>query len=62
MIVLTFFGSTHPDYIHIGPLHLHIKAFIDWSLQCLGCYESGHSKKHCTNPHRSAVALPWMPT
>ncbi|MPC54983.1 hypothetical protein E2C01_048914 [Portunus trituberculatus] len=45
MIVLTFFGSTQPDYIHIGPLRLRSKTFIEPSLQCLEC------KKHYTHPH-----------
>ena len=54
MIVLTFFGSTLPDYVHIGPLTLRVKPFLDRPLQCYGCYEFGHSKKHCTVSPRCA--------
>ena len=52
MIVLTFYGSCLPDYIHVGPLRLSIKPFIERPLQCFNCYEFGHGRKHCTNSPR----------
>lgn len=52
MIVLTFFGTSLPDYIHIGPLRLRVKPFVDRPLQCYSCYEFGHSRKHCTETPR----------
>ena len=52
MIVLTFYGSCLPDYVHVGPLRLRLKSFIDRPLQCFNCYEFGHGRKHCTNSPR----------
>lgn len=52
MILLTFFGSTLPDYIHIGPLNLRVKPFGDRPLQCFSCYRYGHGKKNCTERPR----------
>lgn len=48
MILLTFFGSTLPDRVSIGPLHLRVKPFVDRPLQCFSCY----GKKYCTEPSR----------
>ena len=52
MIVLTFFGSFHPDYVHVGPLRLRVKSFVDRPLQCYGCYVFGHSRKYCNEASR----------
>ena len=52
MIVLFFFGSSHPDYVHVGPLRLRVKSFVDRPLQCYGCYAFDHSRKHCTEASR----------
>lgn len=52
MILLTFFGSTLPDSVHIGPLYLRVKSFVDRPLQCYSCYVYGHGKKFCTEHPR----------
>jgi len=52
MILLTFFGSTLPDSVRIGPLNLRVKTFVDRPLQCFSCYGYGHGKKYCNEPSR----------
>ena len=53
MMVLTFYGSSSPDYVSIGPLdHLRVKSFVDRPFQCFRCFEFGHGKKTCTKPPR----------
>ncbi|MPC52789.1 hypothetical protein E2C01_046667 [Portunus trituberculatus] len=47
MVLLTFFGSTLPDCVHIGPINLRVKRFISSPLQCLSCYGYGHGKSSC---------------
>ncbi|MPD02113.1 hypothetical protein E2C01_097671 [Portunus trituberculatus] len=37
MVLLTFFGSTLPDHVHIGPINL----------RSFSCYEYGHGKSSC---------------
>ena len=54
MIVLTFFSSSHSDYIHVGLLRLRVKSFVDRPLQC---YAFGHSRKHCTEASRCGRLL-----
>ena len=56
MILLTFYGSTVPDRIHIGPLNLTVKRFVDRPLQCFLCYGYGHGKKSCTEILGAATA------
>lgn len=52
MILISFFGSNLPDRVHIGPLHLRVKPFVDRPLQCFSCYGYGHGKKYCTERPR----------
>ena len=46
MIFLTFFRSSHPDNINVGPLQLRVKTFIGRPLQLMfNCYEFGPQSK-----------------
>ncbi|MPC54447.1 hypothetical protein E2C01_048362 [Portunus trituberculatus] len=42
MILLTFFGSIHPDRVHIGPINR----------RCFSCYGYGHGKSSCKEASR----------
>lgn len=52
MVLLTFYGTTLPEYVNIGPLKLRVKPFIDRPLQCYSCYGYGHGKRNCTEHPR----------
>ncbi|MPC25495.1 hypothetical protein E2C01_018612 [Portunus trituberculatus] len=47
MVLLTFFGSTLPDRVHIGPINLSVRCFISRPLQCFSCYGYSHGKSSC---------------
>ena len=47
MVMLTFYGSTLPVQVKLGPLTLPVRAFTERPLQCYLCYDYGHSKKYC---------------
>ena len=55
VIVVTFYGSSHP-ITSTQPLRLRVKTFIDNPLQCFGCYELGHSRKHSTTTPDAAAS------
>ncbi|MPC28636.1 hypothetical protein E2C01_021845 [Portunus trituberculatus] len=42
MVLLTFFGSTLPDRVHISPINL----------RCFSCYGYGHGKSSCKEVSR----------
>ncbi|MPC85492.1 hypothetical protein E2C01_080271 [Portunus trituberculatus] len=42
MVLLTFFGSTFTDCVHIGPINL----------RCFSCYGYGHGKSSCKEASR----------
>ncbi|MPC79231.1 hypothetical protein E2C01_073747 [Portunus trituberculatus] len=42
MVLLTFFASTLPDRVHIGPINL----------RCFSCYGYGHGKSSCKEASR----------
>ncbi|MPC79449.1 hypothetical protein E2C01_073977 [Portunus trituberculatus] len=42
MVLLTFFGSTLPDRVDIGPINL----------RCFSCYSYGHGKSSCKEASR----------
>ncbi|MPC36124.1 hypothetical protein E2C01_029572 [Portunus trituberculatus] len=42
MVLLTFFGSSLPDRVHIGPINL----------RCYSCYGYGHGKSFCKDASR----------
>ncbi|MPC78741.1 hypothetical protein E2C01_073238 [Portunus trituberculatus] len=44
IVLLTFFGSTLPDRVNIGPINLRVMRFISLPLQCFLCYGYGHGK------------------
>ncbi|MPC86107.1 hypothetical protein E2C01_080923 [Portunus trituberculatus] len=52
MILLTFFGSTLPDRVHIGPINLRVRRFVSRPLQCFSCYGYGHGKSSCKEASR----------
>lgn len=52
MIILTFYGSLLPHTVHIGPLTLKVKPFLDRPLQCYSCYGYGHGRSNCTERAR----------
>ncbi|MPC61888.1 hypothetical protein E2C01_055965 [Portunus trituberculatus] len=52
MVLLTFFGSTLPDRVHIGPVNLRVRRFVSCPLQCLSCSGYGHGKSSCKEASR----------
>ncbi|MPC38981.1 hypothetical protein E2C01_032500 [Portunus trituberculatus] len=52
MVLLTFFGSTLPDRVHIGPINFRVRRFVSRSLQCFSCYGYGHGKSSCKEASR----------
>ncbi|MPC99858.1 hypothetical protein E2C01_095300 [Portunus trituberculatus] len=52
MVHLTFFGSTLPDRVNIGPINLSVRRFISRPLQCFLCYGYGHGKSLCKEASR----------
>ncbi|MPD05564.1 hypothetical protein E2C01_101313 [Portunus trituberculatus] len=44
MALLTFFCSTLPDHVNIGPFNLRARRFISRPIQCFSCYCYGHGK------------------
>ncbi|MPC88401.1 hypothetical protein E2C01_083304 [Portunus trituberculatus] len=44
MVLLTFFGSTLSDRVHIGPINLRVRRFVPHPPQCFSCYGYGHGK------------------
>ncbi|MPC35497.1 hypothetical protein E2C01_028921 [Portunus trituberculatus] len=52
MVLLTFFGSTLPDHVHIGPISLRMRRFVSRPLQCFSCYGYGHGKSYCKDASR----------
>ena len=52
MILLTFYGSSLPVHVRVGPLHLRVRQFVDRPLQCFSCFGYGHGSKNCTEAPR----------
>ncbi|MPC52534.1 hypothetical protein E2C01_046405 [Portunus trituberculatus] len=52
MVLLTFFGSTLPDGVHISPINLRGRRFISCPLQCFLSYGYGHGKSSCKEASR----------
>ncbi|MPC58329.1 hypothetical protein E2C01_052327 [Portunus trituberculatus] len=52
MVLLTFFGSTLPDRVHIDPINLRVRRFVSRPLQCFSCYGYGHGKSSCKEAAR----------
>ncbi|MPC76137.1 hypothetical protein E2C01_070542 [Portunus trituberculatus] len=52
MVLLTFFGSTLPDHVHIGLINLRVRRFVSRPLQCFLCYGYGHGKSFCNEAVR----------
>ncbi|MPC65023.1 hypothetical protein E2C01_059147 [Portunus trituberculatus] len=52
MVLLTFFGSTLPDPVHIGPINIRVRHFVSHPLQCFSCYVYGHGKSSCKEASR----------
>ncbi|MPD06235.1 hypothetical protein E2C01_102035 [Portunus trituberculatus] len=57
MVLLTFFGSTLPDRVYIGPINLRVRRFISRPLQCFSCYGYGHGKRSCKEASRCGNCL-----
>ncbi|MPC98777.1 hypothetical protein E2C01_094158 [Portunus trituberculatus] len=52
MVLLTFYGSTLPDRVHISPINLRVRCFISRPLECFSCFGyshalDSHSEEHC---------------
>ncbi|MPC71817.1 hypothetical protein E2C01_066107 [Portunus trituberculatus] len=52
MVLLSSFGSTLPDRVHIGPINLRVRRFVSRPLQCFSCYGYGHDKSSCKKAAR----------
>ncbi|MPC28838.1 hypothetical protein E2C01_022049 [Portunus trituberculatus] len=52
MVLLTFFGSTLPDRVHIGSINLRVRRFVSCHLQWFSCYEYGHGISSCKDASR----------
>ncbi|MPC67265.1 hypothetical protein E2C01_061438 [Portunus trituberculatus] len=52
MVLLTFFGSTLPDHVHIDPINLRVRRFVSCPLQCFSCCGCGHGKISCKEASR----------
>ncbi|MPC68610.1 hypothetical protein E2C01_062812 [Portunus trituberculatus] len=52
MVLLTFFGSTLSDRVHIGPINLRVRRFVSRPLQCFSCYWYDRGKRSCKEASR----------
>ncbi|MPC55006.1 hypothetical protein E2C01_048937 [Portunus trituberculatus] len=52
MALLTFFASTLPDRVYIGPINLRMRRFVSRPLHCFSCYGYGHGKSYYEDASR----------
>jgi hypothetical protein len=48
-VILTFHGSTLPDFINVGYLRVHVRVYIPNPRRCFNCQKYGHYSDHCKN-------------